>query len=255
MATYTGADRALAFLFEMVSNLAEDYDRSSTYAADAYVIYSGTLYKCISAINTPEDFTPAHWQAVLVMDEVAAGGGGGGGGTTVIANPAGAATDILNKIQVDTTIYDVPRGGESSHNYSTTEHVVGTWIDGKNIYEKTIDCGYLPNNSTKNIPHGISDLSKIISWDGGIITDSGAYTPIPYVHTDGIQYAVSVLATDTNISISTKTNRSTWYAYITLKYTHTVDTTVYTRVLENGTDTRTTENGTDTRTTENIAGA
>lgn len=29
-------------------------------------------------------------------------------------------------------------GGSGSANYSTTEHVVGTWIDGRDVYEKTI---------------------------------------------------------------------------------------------------------------------
>lgn len=28
-------------------------------------------------------------------------------------------------------------GGSSGHNYSTTEQVIGTWIDGKPLYEKT----------------------------------------------------------------------------------------------------------------------
>lgn len=28
--------------------------------------------------------------------------------------------------------------GGSSHHYSTTEQIVGTWIDGKTLYEKTI---------------------------------------------------------------------------------------------------------------------
>ena len=39
--------------------------------------------------------------------------GGGGGGTTVIANPAGAATDDLTKIQIENTIYNVLGGGGS----------------------------------------------------------------------------------------------------------------------------------------------
>jgi len=111
MATYTGADKAIGFLFDMVANIAGDYSSSNTYALDAYTIYEGTLYKCINPISTPEDFTPAHWQAVLIMDEVAAGGGGGGGGTTVIANPSGTATETLNKLQVETTIYSIPSGG------------------------------------------------------------------------------------------------------------------------------------------------
>lgn len=32
-------------------------------------------------------------------------------------------------------------GGGGYDNYSTTEHVVGTWIDGRDVYEKTIYCG------------------------------------------------------------------------------------------------------------------
>lgn len=29
-------------------------------------------------------------------------------------------------------------GGSSGHNYSTTEQVIGTWIDGKPLYEKVV---------------------------------------------------------------------------------------------------------------------
>lgn len=62
--------------------------------------------------------------------------------TEVIANPTGAATDTLNKLQVGATIYDVPSGGGGSgHTWSTTEHIVGTWIDGTTVYEKTVDFG------------------------------------------------------------------------------------------------------------------
>ena len=35
----------------------------------------------------------------------------GEGGTTVIANPSGSATDTLNKVQIDETIYSVEGGG------------------------------------------------------------------------------------------------------------------------------------------------
>lgn len=135
MATYTGADKALAFLFDIAASIAEDYIDSATYAVGAYTIYAGTLYKCTSAVSSPETFDPTKWSAVLIMSEVAAGGGGGG--TTVIANPAGAATDTLNKLQVASTIYQIPSGGGGSHTYSTTEQIVGTWIDGKTVYEKT----------------------------------------------------------------------------------------------------------------------
>lgn len=41
---------------------------------------------------------------------------GGGGGTTVVANPAGEPTDDLNKVQIGSTIYDIPEGAEVEAN-------------------------------------------------------------------------------------------------------------------------------------------
>lgn len=40
---------------------------------------------------------------------------------------------------------------DAGSNYSTEEQVVGTWIDGKPIYQKVISTTDLPNNSTKTI--------------------------------------------------------------------------------------------------------
>lgn len=219
MATYTGADKALAFLFKMASNLADDYDDSATYALNAYAIYEGILYKCINPVSSPETFTPAHWQAVLVMDEVAAGGGGGGG-TTVIANPAGQATDTLNKLQVGSTIYSVPSGGGSSgHNYSTTEQVVGTWIDGSTVYEKTVNLNGLPNNATKTVAHGIINLSYIIQAYGFGYGPNGI--PIPFVdNNSNATQQLALIINDTNIIVRTNSDRSAYTtAYVTMLYT------------------------------------
>ena len=41
-------------------------------------------------------------------------------------------------------------GGSAMHNYSTEEKVVGTWIDGKPIYQKTIDFSFV-GSSTVNV--------------------------------------------------------------------------------------------------------
>ena len=41
---------------------------------------------------------------------------GGGGGTTVVANPTGEPTDDLNKVQIGSTIYDIPEGAEVEAN-------------------------------------------------------------------------------------------------------------------------------------------
>lgn len=41
-------------------------------------------------------------------------GGGGGGGTTVIANPADPPTQTLNTIQIGSTVYELPTGGNGT---------------------------------------------------------------------------------------------------------------------------------------------
>lgn len=213
MATFTGADKAIGFLFDMVENIASDYDSTTTYAQGAYAIYSGTLYKCISAISTPEDFTPAHWQAVLVMDEVAAGGGGGGGGTTVIANPAGTATDTLNKLQVGSTIYNVPSGGGSSgHTYSTSEQVVGTWIDGKTVYEKTIEFQTPVRFSNNWMNCG----SGYVPADGGVISCI-ALDQYMQSHPCGASLDGGLLIYIAKSDIGNYTNR--YVQYIIIQYT------------------------------------
>lgn len=63
------------------------------------------------------------------------------------------------------------------HNYSTDEQVVGTWIDGSTIYEKTFDLG-----SEINIPYiswyntGLTGFNKICGCFG--MNNSGANYPL-----------------------------------------------------------------------------
>lgn len=105
--------------------------------------------------------------------------------------------------------------------YSTDEHVVGKWIDGSTLYEKTIDCGALPNSTQKLIDPDISNLNKIIEIKGFATGSSynDAY-PLPFA---GPATADNIAAyfDGTNIKIRTATNLSTYNAYITLQYTKT----------------------------------
>ena len=68
-------------------------------------------------------------------------------------------------------------------NFSLSETYTGKlWIDGKKIYEKTINIGTLPNNGNsgvKNVAHGISQLDRVIDIRG--IAVSGTETiPLPH---------------------------------------------------------------------------
>jgi hypothetical protein len=218
MATYTGADKAVGYLFTASNNTAAEYSSAATYAVGDFVIYEGTLYKCISAISSPEAWTPAHWTQTTIMENA---GGGGGGGTTVIANPAGAATDTLNKLQVGATIYDIPAGGGGGIDYSETEQITGQkWIDGKTIYQKTIKYQVTgnPSGGKYTIPHNISNMETVILFHG-IMNHSEV---VPYGENlpskDGSMGRVSVKVTNIEVSVPS----GSWQGYIfvfTLQYT------------------------------------
>lgn len=108
-----------------------------------------------------------------------------------------------------------------SHEYSTDEQEVGTWIDGSPVYEKVIDIGSLPNNTTKNVAHNISNLGLIISADFVAKDTSGQYIqmPVTVAQRDYINYQVSVYLTSTNIVIEAGSNRSGYSGYAILRYT------------------------------------
>lgn len=55
-------------------------------------------------------------------------------------------------------------GGES-HQYSLSEKVVGKWIDGTTVYEKTVYYAGGVSGSL-SIPHDITNLNKVITVNG-----------------------------------------------------------------------------------------
>ena len=107
----------------------------------------------------------------------------------------------------------------SSADYSTTEHAAGSWIDNRTIYEKTVDCGALPNATSKNIPHGITNIDKVISASGFAYYTDSATLLLPFVHTTASsQVMLSVSSTD--IIITTGADQSAYTTtYVTIRYT------------------------------------
>ena len=104
--------------------------------------------------------------------------------------------------------------------YSTTEHKTGRkWIDGKDIYEKTVDVGALPNATTKQVAHGVT-YDKVVSLRGICSNSDNAFLPLPAVATSSA-YAIELSVDTTNIVITTAQDRSTFSGYVILEYTKT----------------------------------
>lgn len=106
-------------------------------------------------------------------------------------------------------------------NYSLNEVDTGfTWVDGKAIYKKTINFGALPNNTIKNVAHGISNLDFVISAGGSADNGSGgARAIIPVPSPENIAWGLGLEVNNTHVRIITKDNYSSrTRCYITIVY-------------------------------------
>lgn len=118
-----------------------------------------------------------------------------------------------------------PSGVPSVH-YSTSEQVVGTWIDGKPVYQKTVDFGTFPaNNGSKLVPHGISDIERLVNANF-VCQSSTQFRTLPNVARSTASNQTLWYMTATEVGVLTGSNAdvgSTYYGYITLQYTKTTD--------------------------------
>lgn len=140
---------------------------------------------------------------------------------TDIADSIREKTGDTGAIRLDEFATKVASISGGSHTYSTTEQEVGEWIDGSAVYEKVIDLGTLPNATTKNVAHGISNLGLIISGEFIATDGNGQYIFMPHAvaNQSYINYQVSIYATDTNIVIEVGSNRSAYSGFAILRYT------------------------------------
>jgi len=111
---------------------------------------------------------------------------------------------------------------QESNKYNLEETIIGYWINGKPIYRKVIDCGNLPNNSSKNVAHGITNYDDVIKLEG-VIRYSTYRFPIPSVPGTTSQGTLGLMMGGTNITLRTTTDMTSWTAYVIIEYTKTTD--------------------------------
>ena len=104
--------------------------------------------------------------------------------------------------------------------FSTTEKVVGTWINDKPLYRKVIDVGYLPNNSASTINSGLTNV-LIHKMYGTARNVSNSTITLP--EANGGNSIRLVFNTSNQVEITTTYDRSAFYGYVVLEYTKTTD--------------------------------
>ena len=135
-------------------NIADVYDPTQTYNTGDRRIYNDVLYVC-NDDNVTGAWDSTKWDSATVDEIISA--------LTAADIPYSSGVsvaDMLDNVPTFDTLTtsdnnkllgvsvsgsDISVGAVYAHNYSTSEIAVGTWIDGKTIYQKTI---------TQNITQG-----------------------------------------------------------------------------------------------------
>ncbi len=136
------------------------------------------------------------------------------------------STDNMQSEDMEEVVETLPGIASRYHKYSTTEQIVGEWINGETVYEKTIECGAFPNASQKTVSHNISNLGRIISISAvGKNPTSGGQIPIPFTQlASSGEISDCVFFTNTDVVLISKTDRSgVSEVYVTLLYTKTTN--------------------------------
>lgn len=129
-------------------------------------------------------------------------------------------TSIVNASNENTTSINTNRVNLNNlRNYSSSETAIGQWIDGKTIYRKVINFGNLPNATTKQIAHNISNLGRIIKISGmAFNANTNTSIPLPYV-SNTVTQNVQLYVTSTNVVMTTGFNFSIYTtSYIIIEY-------------------------------------
>ena len=128
-------------------------------------------------------------------------------------------TDVAGSGDYNT--YGVP-----TVHYSTSEQVIGTWIDGKPLYQTTVHIGNLTfDTNWHNVAHGITNIDKVISCEGILFGVDGEFYPLPNYRSNtnqGIVWGIQGLSSE-YVSYINNWYNSTNDAYATLRYTKTTD--------------------------------
>lgn len=136
--------------------------------------------------------------------------------TARIANGAVTGLKIADRTITATKL------ASSFSDYSTTEQNTGRlWIDGKTIYRKHINLGSLTDTTPKHVPHGIANLSTVVSLSG-FVTNGSIFLPLPLARYNNFESQIGLFVNKTDIVVEPGNDRTAYTGYVVIEYTKTV---------------------------------
>ena len=110
---------------------------------------------------------------------------------------------------------------KAKQSYSTEEQIVGTWIDGKPLYQKTIT-GTMPSTTGTFTKHyiDVENMEMAYVYDGYCKYSDSAYAPMGYTN----YYSFDVSITDSCVTINNSQSQYLSKPFVcTIRYTKTTD--------------------------------
>lgn len=210
------------------SNVTSEYVPSATYAVGNYSLYNGVLYRCTTAITTPETWNSAHWTVSKLADNVdtaiktqATVNSNLAGNFASVYSPSstyavGAFCTYQNVLYKCTTAITTPEAWNSAHwmtsnlaNYiddSMTWKLVGT-ATGTNsitIPSNAKEIYILANVHNRFVTSTI--LISALSTTPIRVNMTGGYYNLTVGDTDYVMACVDVTNTTVNLSIAVRDN-------------------------------------------------
>lgn len=144
-----------------------------------------------------------------------------------------AASQVISGVNLTYTVYGLQSGTISNvqHNYSTSEQLIGTWIDGKQLYEKTVS--FTTGNANAYLNY-VTDIEnpEMMSIDFSAsfyVTEDAMVNATPYFGTletrDSNAFAVLCNKVDNKLRLDYRVGSSAYSksALVTVRYTKTTD--------------------------------
>lgn len=181
-------------------NFAEVFSSSKTYSVGDYVFYGGNLYRCVSKISTGETWTEAHWNLILMGEDLR------DSKTSLEMFKEGKVTISFARIKDS---YPERDNGEfeTYQNWDRTDYipvVPGETIYVTNVYVTNDNCFYDSEKhyvSSFTIPIGspaeitVPDYAEYMVCSNSAVanrffTQTSFYRNVDFVHEDELHYYV-----------------------------------------------------------------
>lgn len=124
-------------------------------------------------------------------------------------------------------LYGLKKSENILHEYGTEEQIVGKWIDGKPIYEKTFINLHLKNREDCIVDLSSLNIENVINAYGlchRLANDGGSFDyNLPFFESTGLYVNMRYNKNPKNYSIWCSDGSGTYTANLTIQYTKTTD--------------------------------